>query len=439
MEHLLLVFSVLGTLNKLYLGIWYNKMPKQTFVWVCNRKNPVTKNFGRVLKISNEGNLVILGGENVMWSSNILVSDVTIESPVAVLMHYILKNRNEAVLWQSFDYPTDTLLPGMKIGLNFITGHDYHLTSWKDYENPEPGPYSLSMDHRGPIQFVIRNMSDIYMRSNAWDGSTFIAGFLNHSRLTMYNTVDVNDAEMYLTLSISQFRIVLIPTGDVNVVYWVENSNMWILLRDVASNECMHYNRRGAFGICERGSSPPYCNCLPGFRPHSQNDWDMRNWSGGCVRHKELTCDERNEFLRLERVKGPDYSVTFTDLSMKECEMKCLWNCSCAAYAYVNSTMICLVWAGKLIDISDHFDGFDLYVRADETGLGNKFSLSSTGHSTSFINPRNWRIWVVLVLCITVAFVSLGSIYYRRTRNKKRRKTNRLGFVVIRCSHRLNI
>ncbi|KAK9085029.1 hypothetical protein Sjap_025440 [Stephania japonica] len=173
---------------------------------------------------------------------------------------------------------------------------------------------SPSFFFNSETRLLIRNMSDIYIRTNAWDGRTFAAGFLNNSRLAEYNTIDVNDAEMCITLSFSQHwalvRLWLSPTGDLSGFYWDENSKMLILLRDAARDEC-HYGRCGAFGICEWGSSPPSCNCLPGFRPHSQKDWDMRNWSGGCVQHKELTCDERNEFLRLERVKVPDYSVMF--------------------------------------------------------------------------------------------------------------------------------
>jgi len=44
-------------------------------------------------------------------------------------------------LWQSFDYPTDSLLPGMKLGVNRKTGHNWSLVSWFTPSTPASGPF----------------------------------------------------------------------------------------------------------------------------------------------------------------------------------------------------------------------------------------------------------------------------------------------------------
>lgn len=48
-----------NTLNW-YLGIWFNRVPKLTQVWVANGDNPLRDHTSSELTISNNGNLVIL-------------------------------------------------------------------------------------------------------------------------------------------------------------------------------------------------------------------------------------------------------------------------------------------------------------------------------------------------------------------------------------------
>ena len=124
-----------GSSKNRYLGIWYNKVSVMTVVWVANREIPVTNSSG-VLKITSEGLLVLLNhNESIIWSSN---TSRSARNPVALLLdsgNLVVKeeddNDPENSLWQSFDYPSDTLLPGMKMGRNSKTGFDRHLTSWK--------------------------------------------------------------------------------------------------------------------------------------------------------------------------------------------------------------------------------------------------------------------------------------------------------------------
>lgn len=89
-----------------------------------------------VLKVTDEGVLALLNHtNNIVWSSN---SSRRAENPVAQLLdnsNLVVKVGNvddpNKFLWRSFDYPCNTFLPEMKIGRNFVTGHDrygiYHL------------------------------------------------------------------------------------------------------------------------------------------------------------------------------------------------------------------------------------------------------------------------------------------------------------------------
>ncbi|CAA2981489.1 Hypothetical predicted protein [Olea europaea subsp. europaea] len=68
------------------------------------------------------------------------------------------------VLWESFDYPTDTLIPGMKLGVNHRTGRKWYLTSWFDDINPASGAFTLEWDP-GTRRLIVRRRGLAYWTS----------------------------------------------------------------------------------------------------------------------------------------------------------------------------------------------------------------------------------------------------------------------------------
>ncbi|XP_059442141.1 G-type lectin S-receptor-like serine/threonine-protein kinase At4g27290 [Corylus avellana] len=128
-----------------------------------------------VLKVTDDGILVLLNSTSaVVWSSN---ASRAAENPVAQLLdtgNLVVKDRNdddpEKFLWQSFDYPCDTLLPEMKLGWNFVTGLERFLSSWKSTDDPAQGAFSKRLDPRGLPQMVNKEGDSIKTRSGSWNG-----------------------------------------------------------------------------------------------------------------------------------------------------------------------------------------------------------------------------------------------------------------------------
>ncbi|GAU46567.1 hypothetical protein TSUD_272060 [Trifolium subterraneum] len=102
-------------------------------------------------------------------------------SVVAVLLdsgNLILSNTPNAseseALWQSFDFPTNTWLPGGKIKLNKITKKPTNLTAWKNSEDPATGIFSLELDPNGTNSyFMLWNKTQQYWTSSTWNGQKF--------------------------------------------------------------------------------------------------------------------------------------------------------------------------------------------------------------------------------------------------------------------------
>ena len=121
--------------NCRYVGILYYQITEQTIVWVANRDNPLSDSSG-ILSINNQGNLVLHSQNQKypIWSTNIAsVSSTNYSISMAQLLDVgnlvLVQQHSQRVLWQSFDYPTNTMLPFMKVGLDQQTGLSQYLTS----------------------------------------------------------------------------------------------------------------------------------------------------------------------------------------------------------------------------------------------------------------------------------------------------------------------
>ncbi|KAI9187541.1 hypothetical protein LWI28_029246 [Acer negundo] len=372
-----------GTSRSRYLGIWYKKVAPKTIVWVANRDTPISDPSG-VLHINARGILVLLNSTNdTVWSSN---ASRTPQNPVAVLLgsgNLIVKDGNDNnpdnFLWQSFYYPGDTLLPGMKLGINLVTGLEWFFTSWKSTDDPSQGEFTEMIDLHGTPQIFLKKGPVILYRVGSWNGLHFTGSpQLKPNSIYAYNFVS-NEKEVFYTYDIQDSsvlsRVVLTPSGVVQRFTWMDQTHTWVEYYAKTRDECDNYAKCGAYAICNINNFP-VCTCFEKFKPKSQLQWSTFNWSAGCVRKAPLDCKHGDGFLKLEAIKLPDTSHSRTEkyISLVECKKLCLSNCSCTAYATLDireGGSGCLLWFNDLIDIKDIEGGQDLYVRVAASELGN--------------------------------------------------------------------
>ncbi|RVW68700.1 G-type lectin S-receptor-like serine/threonine-protein kinase [Vitis vinifera] len=163
-----------GSSKNRYLGIWYKKVATGTVVWVANREIPLTDSSG-VLTVTDQGTLAILNRTNsIIWSSN---PSRSAQNPNVQLLgsgNLVMKNGNDSdpenFLWQSFDYPGNTLLRGMKLGRDKVTGLDRYLSSWKSSDDPSKGNFTYKLDPGGHPQLFVTNGLAVKFSSGPWNG-----------------------------------------------------------------------------------------------------------------------------------------------------------------------------------------------------------------------------------------------------------------------------
>ncbi|KAI8557684.1 hypothetical protein RHMOL_Rhmol04G0029000 [Rhododendron molle] len=372
-----------GSSKNRYLGIWYVRTP-DTVVWVANRNNPIIDLQG-VLAISSDGGLILRNGtQSIIWSSNSTrVSAEEVITPIAQLLDsgnllLIEKTKTDSVLWQSFDSMCDTRLPGMKLGANTNTGLDQHMTSWKAADDPSPGDFTYRIENKGLPQLVITMGSTKKYRTGPWNGLRF-SGHQVRNNPAFTPVMEFNNTELislYEPFNSVIRRSTLSQSGYLQRYVLNEKSGSWDLMFTAPTDLCDSYGQCGPNGFC-RTSKAPICECLKGFSPKSQLEWEMLNWSKGCVRSVPLECQKGEGFVKVARVKLPDLLDQFqlnTNMRLRECKEKCLRDCSCIAYANSNISGRgngCLMWFGDLIDTREFVpqddSEQDIYIRLPES------------------------------------------------------------------------
>ncbi|KAL6614363.1 hypothetical protein ACP70R_036633 [Stipagrostis hirtigluma subsp. patula] len=434
--------------NTTYVGVWYNKVSVRTVVWVANRESPiagaVAENPGATLSVSANGTLGIAAGNStVVWS---VAPAAALARPAARIMdngNLVLADATAsgAVAWEGFDYPTDTLLPEMKLGIDYVKRRNRTLTAWKSPSDPSPGPVVMAMDTSGDPQVFIWDGPVKVWRSGPWDGvqftgvpdtvtySGFTFSFINNAQEVTYS-FQVHNATIISRLGLNS-------TGNYGLLQrstWVEAAGAWNLYWYAPKDQCDAVSPCGPNGVCDTNSLP-VCSCLRGFTPKTPAAWALRDGRDGCVRSTPLDCRRSggtDGFVAVRHAKVPDTEASVVDmgLTLAQCREACLRNCSCTAYASANVSAAgggggrggagagCVMWTTGLTDLRVYPDfGQDLFVRLAAADL----ELTS--------EPRKGRIIIAIgasisALAFLVAIAGL-LIWARRKKITKTRGSSK--------------
>ena len=288
-------FSPVNSTNR-YVGIWYNKnsvSPAQ-WVWVANRQKPL-KDASGVLTIFKDGNLVVLDGQKkILWSSEVINSVVNSKAQLLDSGNLVLQDTTGTIIWESFQFPTNTMLPNMKISSNVRTGKKVQCTSWKSPSDPSIGSFLSGVQPQHPPQAFVWKDGSPFWRSGPWSGRTF-SGMqeMYHVFQNGFSFVEDQDGTFVLSffyVNMSLSHIVLTTQGDMELRYWDSEKDDWRIVWNAVKSECDVYGTCGAFGSCNSQTSP-FCSCLPGFEPKNTEEWNRGNWTSGCLRRTPLQCE----------------------------------------------------------------------------------------------------------------------------------------------------
>ncbi|KAF9667033.1 hypothetical protein SADUNF_Sadunf16G0290700 [Salix dunnii] len=370
-----------------YLGICYQNDIGHP-IWIANRNKPIADNSG-ILEIDGDS-----GTMKVTYSAGDLVEFYSSQSPTSNLTatledsgNFVLKDansRSDRILWQSFDDPTDTLLPGMKLGINHRTGQTWSLTSWMSDLVPARGAFTLEWK-RDTHELVIKRRTQTYWTSGPLTSNTSFENIFLNIGFLDFSFINVSNADedyIMFTVSANQY------TRQDQRIF-----SMWQMTYD--GNIIDNFTGR-VFGgtICKGNNADAGCE----------------KWSRPSCRSSRSSFELRSgSFVNTVPRKNDDNS----SLSISDCMDICWNDCSCVGVPTRgnngNNTGCTFFYGNFTPDPSGSAIQYHIIVQPEPTGQV----------------PPGKRKWLLIILA-PVGFVSMmglaGLLWYLRRRRLRAEK-----------------
>ncbi|GLJ05018.1 hypothetical protein SUGI_0009500 [Cryptomeria japonica] len=371
-------------INAYSFAIWYSQTCfPYTVVWMANRDRPVNGKDSR-LRLQKDGNFVLLDVDgSAVWTTNTRGLDVT-EAELLPAGNLVLLGSTGQIIWQSFDSPTDTLLPKQ-----FFTKNT-QLISRMGSENYRSGYYRLYFSDDNYLGLIYEglNVSSKYWpdpwntpadngrntfnitRIAVLDGS---GGFSSSDQFS-FNAWDYGEGPLR--------RLTLDIDGNLRLYSLNLQNHSWKISWIAKLQQCRIHGLCGPYGMCTY-TPEPICVCPPGFERVDLNDWFK-----GCRPLKKLSCGaNRSQIIKLPLADYYGYDYFKRDgMSILECEKFCMDDCNCLGFSYRNSgTGTCYPKYLLISGFQSPEAGNDMYIKIsiDESSVTNISSLPKLLHSDS--------------------------------------------------------
>ncbi|KAK8448559.1 hypothetical protein SEVIR_7G051000v4 [Setaria viridis] len=305
-------------------------------VWSANRLHPVKQN--ATVELTGDGNLILRDADgSLVWSSGTAGRSIA-GMAITELGNLVLSDRKNATVWQSFDHPTDALVPGQSLREGVRLTANTSATNWTQnqlYMTVEPNGLYAYVESTPPQPYFSQ-----LVRNKTGNHPTQIT-FMNGSLSIFVESMQPNsDSGIRLPPAKSTQYMRFESDGHLRLYEWSDTETKWAVVDDIIKIFPDNYNCAfptfcGEYGVCtgaqcscpfQSNSTSSYFKLIDGWKPNV-----------GCAPLTPISCQEmqHHELLTLTDVSYFDTSHTIVNARNRDaCKQACLENCSCKAVMF---------------------------------------------------------------------------------------------------------
>ncbi|KAG6768582.1 hypothetical protein POTOM_027504 [Populus tomentosa] len=328
--------------NGFAIGIWLIGQPDNTVVWTANRDDPPDSS-DATIQFSEEGKLLLRTGQGRYEK---LIANVSVSDSASMLDsgNFVLYS-SCSIIWQSFDFPTDTILGGQSLTWS------QELVSSVSSSNHSSGRFFLWMQTDGNLVAYPRNSAalpnDAYWGSNTDNNVGSNLSLDHQGHLFMNSNKSEPQVHSFASSSYSCensttiFRATLDADGIFRLYsHCFESKTSWSVHVEwsALNNQCDVHGFCDFNSYCSGTGTNCECSCYPGFVFNDPNEK-----FSGCYRNAgESFCAGSKEgrkyhVTRIENLLFERNPYSAQELEEEKCGLSCLEDCHCDVALYMNA------------------------------------------------------------------------------------------------------
>ncbi|KAL4642491.1 hypothetical protein ACB092_02G022400 [Castanea dentata] len=334
--------------NQYLVGIWFDKISEKTLVWSANHDDPAGK--GSTIKLLLNGQLVLThtNGTQLFICNHTSTKSASMQDDG----NFVLRNSSSGIIWQSFDFPTDTIL----LGQTLVMGQKLHSNAngTVDYST---GQYQLEIQQLdgNVLLSAFRFSGPAYWYSATVNNGNVSLVFNNTTAFMYAIYVEKNSVAFNMTSKVPTpiedyyHKATINDKGNFQQLAFFKRNgaSKWSVEWEAISKPCTVDNICGVFGFCTTPDDKKVdCTCLPGYSP-----LDPNTPSKGCYPNVVMdfcaTNSSASNFTiqTLNDADNPNHD--FADLARIQqtnadnCKKEVMDDCFCVAAVFNSGNKVC--------------------------------------------------------------------------------------------------
>ncbi|KAH7560478.1 hypothetical protein JRO89_XS10G0028900 [Xanthoceras sorbifolium] len=339
------------------LAIWFDKIPQKTVVWSANRDQLVPE--GSKVELTRDGQLILRDQKGrQQWSAELSGTGVAHASMLDT-GNFVLASHDSTNLWESFDNPTDTVLPTQTIN------QGSKLVASISATNYSSGRFMFTLQTDGNAAMYTTDYPLGTPNFAYWSTQTSVNGGSQlHFNQSGYMYLELDNGSIAeeiisnLVSGIYYQRVILDYDGvlkqSIYPKYFASTVRRWSTLSNLPSNICTAIEEQIGSGACGFNSfcslehdQRKKCHCPPGYSFLDPDDV-MKGCKQDFVPHSCDKASEEMDLFEFREMRYTDWPKSdyehFGGVSEDYCKRACLSDCFCSVIVYNNEEC----WKKKL-------------------------------------------------------------------------------------------